>query len=164
MTAAFYEFVTRWEIDAPREMLYELLGTPVNYPVWMKSLNIQVIPISEGDENGVGREDIYHIRAFLPYSLTWKLKCIKARKPFEFLSVASGELKGTGKWTFQQKGTGTFVTFEWKVFANKPFLKRFSWLLRPVFKWNHDWVMQRWEKDLQRETARLKKEIKSIST
>lgn len=161
MDIPYYEFVTSWEMPAPPEMLYDLLADPSRYTSWMKRFSVQVRPVSPGNGEGIGREDIYEVRAFLPYSLRWKLKCVQARRPHEFLSEASGDLAGTGRWSFCKNTSGTLVVFEWKVAANKPFLRRFTWLLRPVFQWNHDWVMKRWERDLREEVERLKTEDQS---
>lgn len=157
-----YEFVTRWCFEASPDLVYDLLSEPLDYPKWMKRLSIQVTSVSKGNTLGIGREDHYELRAFLPYTLRWNLKCTQAERSCRFLSVASGDMEGTGEWTFQPRGNKVDVAFYWKVGVRKPFLRYFSGLLKPVFEWNHNWVMRRWEKDLQMELIR-KKEIKSIS-
>ncbi len=42
----------------------------------------------------------------------------------------------------------------WQVRADKPLLRRLSWLLRPVFAANHNWAMARGEESLKLELAR----------
>ncbi len=163
MDTSLYHFITRWEMDAPQGILFDLLSEPLHYPAWMKSLRIRVSLVTAGNENGIGREDHYELRAFLPYTLRWNLKCIQSQKPHGFRSSASGDMEGFGEWSFQSLGSKTLVQFEWKVKMQKPILRECSGFLRPLFEWNHDWVMRRWEKDLRLEAVR-KKEIKAIST
>jgi hypothetical protein len=35
------------------------------------------------------------------------------------------------------------VRFDWRVFADRPLLRTLTPVLRPVFRWNHDWAIAR---------------------
>ena len=35
------------------------------------------------------------------------------------------------------------MRFDWRVFADRPLLRTLTPLLRPVFRWNHDWAIAR---------------------
>ena len=67
---------------------------------------------------------------------------------------ADGDLQGTGRWTFGQDGPEVVITYDWRVSAAKPLLRRLTWLLRPVFAANHRWAMARGEESLRLELRR----------
>ena len=54
---------------------------------------------------------------------------------------AFGELEGEGEWFFEEKNGITQVQYHWSVFTNKAWMNYLSFLLKPVFKYNHDIVM-----------------------
>ena len=59
--------------------------------------------------------------------------------------IASGELSGRGAWTFSTRGADelTHVRYDWEVDANKVWMRALAPILRPVFEWNHDYVMEK---------------------
>ena len=46
------------------------------------------------------------------------------------------------------------VTYDWKINAEKPLLRYFSFIMKPIFSANHRWAMKQGEKSLQLELAR----------
>ena len=68
--------------------------------------------------------------------------------------TASGDLIGNGRWKFVQDGPEVVITYDWRVSASKPLLRRMTWLLRPVFAANHRWAMARGEQSLGLELRR----------
>ena len=46
------------------------------------------------------------------------------------------------------------ITYDWRISATKPLLRRLSWLLRPAFSANHHWAMKRGEESLRLELRR----------
>jgi hypothetical protein len=42
------------------------------------------------------------------------------------------------------------VSYDWRVRAGKPLIRRFSPIVKPLFRANHTWVMRRGEGALQR--------------
>jgi hypothetical protein len=58
-------------------------------------------------------------------------------------------------WTFVTAGPGTVeVTYDRRIRADKPLLRAFFFLLKPVFSANHRWAMARGEESLRLELAR----------
>ncbi len=56
-----------------------------------------------------------------------------------------GELAGIGRWRlFEQDGEVpvTAVVYEWNVSTTKPWMNLLAPIARPLFEWNHDWVMR----------------------
>ena len=152
--ANVYRFLSRWIFPADPGRIYALISEPLRYPEWWRGVHLQVEELARGAPDGVGRTVRMSVRSFLPYRLTWELRCVEARKPWGLTSEASGDLTGTGKWTLEAQAMGTNVTFEWNVLASRPLLRFGSFLLRPLFKANHDWVMERFERGLRQELAK----------
>ena len=71
-----------------------------------------------------------------------------------FTVKAVGELEGTGVWHFEQDGDFVNVTFDWTVIANKPLIEKLSFILKPIFRSNHNWTMRRGEESLKLELLR----------
>jgi hypothetical protein len=104
-----------------------------------------------------GREGAYdlHTKGWRPYTLRWRLVSTRNERPHRLGITASGDFEGEGLWTLVPNGAGgTEVRFDWRIRAEKPLLRRLSWLLKPVFSANHRWAMARGEESLRRELAR----------
>ena len=55
-----------------------------------------------------------------------------------------GDLSGHGLWTLTPTSSGgTHVRFDWRVHADRWLLRVLSPLLRPAFRWNHNWAIAR---------------------
>ncbi len=54
-----------------------------------------------------------------------------------------GDLSGKGVWTLTPRGDVTHVRFDWRVNADRTFIRVLTPLLRPLFRWNHDWAIAR---------------------
>jgi hypothetical protein len=68
--------------------------------------------------------------------------------------VAEGDFVGRGIWTFEPDNDHVNITYDWKIHAEKPLLKRLSFLLKPIFSQNHLWAMRKGEESLQIELRR----------
>jgi hypothetical protein len=56
---------------------------------------------------------------------------------------AVGELSGVGRWRLYEDDGVTAVLYEWNVSTGKAWMNLIAPLARPIFEWNHDWVMAR---------------------
>ncbi|WP_354188307.1 hypothetical protein [Arthrobacter sp. UYCu712] len=90
----------------------------------------------------------------MPYTLRWTLTVTEPVTSCGFALTARGDLNGTGRWTFEQDGPETVITYDWRVSAAKPLLRRLGWLLKPAFAANHRWAMARGEESLALELRR----------
>jgi hypothetical protein len=73
------------------------------------------------------------------------MRTTRVLKPHLLEGHAQGELAGTGLWRLFEQDGGTPVTavvYEWNVSTTKPWMNLFAPIARPVFEWNHDWVMR----------------------
>ncbi len=71
---------------------------------------------------------------------------------------ASGDFVGRGVWRLHPDemadGLGTHIVFDWQIRADKPLLRWFSPVFKPIFKWNHGWAMAKGFENLRREVER----------
>jgi Polyketide cyclase / dehydrase and lipid transport len=151
-----YHFVTTWRIeDATVQEITDVLADADELPRWWPSVYLDVTTLEPGDENGIGKTVRLFTKGWLPYTLRWSFR-VTAATESGFTLEAWGDFVGRGIWTFRQDGSAVEVTYDWKVRADKPLLRRFSGLLKPVFSANHHWAMKRGEESLRLELQRRK--------
>lgn len=97
--------------------------------------------MADGDQNGLDQVGRYTWRSKLPYDLTFDVRTTRVERPFLLEGEASGELAGTGRWRFYEEAGTTAVVYEWNVRTTKAWMNLFGPLAKPIFAWNHDWVM-----------------------
>ena len=73
---------------------------------------------------------------------------------FGYALAATGDLVGSGRWTFLPTGSDVVILYDWRVRASKPLLQQLTWLLRPAFAANHRWAMASGEESLRLELRR----------
>jgi hypothetical protein len=64
-------------------------------------------------------------------------------RPNSFEVDVVGDLTGHGIWTLTPSDWGVHVHFDWRVIADRPLLRILTPVLRPVFRWNHNWSIKR---------------------
>ena len=109
-----------------------------------------------GDANSVGKKVELYTKGRLPYTLRWNFIVAENRKPHGFTINAFGDFLGRGVWILEQDGDDCSVTIDGKLEAEKPLLKKLSFLLRPIFSFNHRWAIEKGEMSLKLELLRKK--------
>lgn len=137
-----YYFITRWQIRAPVEQVWEAIYNSLEWPQWWKGVR-SVRSIDEGDARGIEGCREYTWRSILPYNLTFKSTLLEREDYKRLYGKASGQLQGEGTWHFFEKDGITYLQYDWKVATTIPWMNAVSFLLKPLFKYNHDVVM-RW--------------------
>src|SRR5207248_242458 len=83
-------------------------------------------------------------RGWLPYKLRFEIETIRREKPSLIEFKASGDFRtDSSKWILASEGSGTHVILDWNPIVEKPVVRLFSSILKPLFEWNHHWTMQR---------------------
>ena len=136
---AAYHFVTRWQIRAPIERVYEALTTPERYAEWWPSI-VAYRSLTPG-LTGVGARAERVVRGRLPYTLRYTTTTTKMDPPREVAYNSEGDLIGRGRFTLEPRDGGTEVTFDWDVRTTGLAMNVLAPLLRLLFSWNHHWVM-----------------------
>jgi uncharacterized protein YndB with AHSA1/START domain len=136
-----YAFLTTWLLESPREPVWDAIYEQKQWPSWWRGVE-EVVEIEPGDDTGVGSHSRLVWRSKLPYDLVFEATTVTVDKPRLIEAEASGELTGTGRWRlFEQDGV-TAVLYEWNVHTTKRWMNALAPALRPVFEWNHNWVMR----------------------
>jgi hypothetical protein len=84
-----------------------------------------------------------HFKGRLPYHLHTRSVIVELDRPRTITADVDGDLRGRGTWTLTPVGDGTHVRFDWQVHADRRLLRMLTPLLRPVFRWNHNWAVAR---------------------
>ncbi len=151
-----YEFVTVWRVAGTVDEVKVALGDAEALPRWWPAVYLSTRVVAAGQPNGVGSEVELHTKGWLPYTLIWTLRITEPITDTGFALSARGDLEGHGRWTFEPDGPEVQITYDWRVSATKPLLRRLGWLLKPGFAANHRWAMARGEESLRLELRRLR--------
>lgn len=154
MPANVYHFVSHWRVTGAIEEVSAILGQAEELPRWWPSVYLGVDVLEPGGERGIGKVVRLHTRGRLPYTLTWSFRVTENREPHGYSIEAWGDFVGHGAWTLTQDGPTADIVYDWQIRANKPLLKWFSPILKPIFSWNHRWAMARGQESLVRELRR----------
>jgi len=148
-----YHFITTWHVKSAIEEVSEIIGDPLGLTNWWPSVYLNVKVLEEGDEHGLGRVVSLYTKGWLPYTLRWDFRVTDVH-PTGFTLVAWGDFDGRGIWTFEQDGEWVNIVYDWKIKAEKPLLRYFSFIMKPIFSANHRWAMAKGEESLKLELAR----------
>jgi hypothetical protein len=145
--------VTRWRVRATVAEVIEVLSDAEDLPRWWPSVYLEVKK----------RGDVIELltKGWLPYKLRWSFRVVETRGD-GFVIEAFGDFVGRGEWHFAQDGDYVDITYDWRIRAEKPLLRIFSAILKPVFAANHRWAMARGEESLVRELARRAANARTI--
>jgi uncharacterized protein YndB with AHSA1/START domain len=145
MAATHFELVSDWHLAAPVERVWALIEKVEDWPLWWRGVE-RVETVRAGDADGVGAVRRLHWKTALPYSIDIEVEVTRVDPRQEIQGVSRGELVGTGTWSFNPEPLGTHVRYCWQVEVTRPWMRRFAWLLRALYAWNHhkimDWGLQ----------------------
>ena len=151
---ADYRFLTIWRVAGTIDEVKAVLGDAQALPRWWPSVYLTVTTVVDAGPDGTGATVDLHTTGWLPYTLRWRLTITEPMTDSGFALSGAGDLNGTGRWTFVQDGPEVQISYDWRVSAGKPLLRRLGWLLKPAFAANHRWAMVRGEESLRLELRR----------
>lgn len=135
-----YIFLDEWDVDAPQAAVFEALADSTTYPEWWRPVYIEVTAEAEPQ---VGQVAQHHFKGRLPYTLRTESKIVRYEPPNVLESHVAGDLTGRGVWTLTPRDGRVHVRFDWVVVADRPLLRYLTPVLRPLFRWNHNWSVKR---------------------
>jgi hypothetical protein len=136
-----YSFLTAWLLDSPRGPVWEAVYDQARWPEWWRGVEKAEL-VRRGENGDVGTVARMVWRSLLPYRVGFDVT-MKRIEPHLLEGEAVGDLTGTGRWRFFEQGGVTAVIYEWDVTTTKRWMNLIAPVARPVFEWNHDWVMAR---------------------
>jgi len=137
---ADYCFVTVWRFGAPLAPVWDLIYDSENWPAWWRGVE-RVERLKDGGADRVGCVHRYTWKSRLPYRLKFDMRLTRVEPLSVIEGEAVGELRGTGRWQFNDGGDVTTVRYDWRVETTKAWMNLLAPLARPLFEWNHDAVM-----------------------
>lgn len=154
MSTNDYHFVDKWRVEGDIREVADILEDALSLSTWWPSVYFEVKELEKSGEDGVGRLISLCAGGWLPYTLRINFRTTESRYPNGFSMDATGDLEGKGIWSLEQDGPFVNVTYDWTIRANKPIIDKLSFLLKPIFRSNHNWTMKRGEESLKLELLR----------
>lgn len=149
-----YHFINHWRVEGTVEEVADIIAEPLEMARWWPAWCLASKEIERGDDNGVGQVINIYAKGWMPYAIRWQMRVIESDRPRRYVIHVSGDLEGQGIWTFRQDGPLVHAVLDWKVRATFPLIRYLSFLLKPLFRSNHFWAMDRGEESLRLELRR----------
>ena len=149
-----YHFVTNWRVKGTIKEVGDILEDAGSLPRWWPSVYLEVKVVEPGDAKGIGKLVTLYTKGWLPYTLRWKFRVTESKWPHGATLEATGDFVGKGVWTLTQEGDSANVRYDWRINAEKPLLRTFSFALKPLFGKHHQWAMARGLESLELELQR----------
>ena len=144
MASNSYHFEDRWQVRFPIEQVWEVLARPEEYPRWWRGVYLSATRL-----DAEGKRVAVVARGWLPYKLRFTIESALQEKPRLIAFRATGDfVTNLSRWVLEPHGDLTAVTLEWNPRVEKPIVKFLSPVLRPLFRWNHEWTMRRGERQI----------------
>jgi hypothetical protein len=145
-----YRLITRWRTEAPVEPAWELIVHSERWPRWWKGVE-SVVEIAPGRADGIGTVRRYVWRSALGYRLHMQITSTRIERLVLLEGEAAGEVRGWGRWHFRSDPRLTEIVYEWDVEIVNRAMRLLSPVARPLFKWNHHYLMTQGARGLARE-------------
>lgn len=159
MSTNDYHFMTHWRVKGTKQQVCDILDDAEALAHWWPSVYLDVKVKEQGNDKGVGKIVELYTKGWLPYTLQWKFVVTQSNAPDGYTIEALGDFAGTGIWTFVQDNDHVNITYDWRIKAEKGLLKHFSFMMKPLFSWNHQWAMKKGEESLKLELLRREQAI-----
>jgi uncharacterized protein YndB with AHSA1/START domain len=138
--ASEYVFIDEWDVEAPQEEVFDALADARTYPDWWRPVYISVDAAGPPE---VGRASEQEFKGRLPYHLKTTSTIVRMERPRELEVEVVGDLTGRGVWTLTPSDGRVHIRFDWRVIADRALLRVMTPVLRPLFRWNHNWSIKR---------------------
>ena len=144
-----YHFEDHWDVPFPMDDVWEVLSRAREFPVWWQGVYLSAEPLDNAKEPRVGARVAAVARGWLPYKLRFTIETVALDKPRLIAFKASGDFEtDESRWLLTPTENGTHVVLDWNPIVEKPIVKLFSPLLKPIFRWNHNWTMVRGQRQI----------------
>ena len=152
-----YHVTTTWEVEAGLQEVAAILREPASLARWWPAAFLAVEP-GVGPDGRRGSAGWVWSKGWLPYTLRFEFDVTELPGAAGVVVRVAGDFEGGCVCTVRDRGSRLDIVFDWKVRVHKPVIRRWSWLLRPVFVANHLWVMARGLESFRLELARRRGE------
>lgn len=142
-----YHFTSHWKINAPITAAELAIYNIDEWHKWWPDLvAAEVVHQSSTYKGSIFRAAW---RSMAGYVLRMEITITSHLPGRQIVFTAEGDLSGSGRWEFRPSDENTSkMQIDWDVQTTKPWMNRFSPVLRPFFRYNHRLVMKRAERGL----------------
>ncbi len=147
-----YAFRDHWRVPGSVERVSELFLDTAQIPQWWPQLS-GVRLLTDGDHVGQRRAFRSRVKGFLPYELEVGFQIVEVQFPWRFRVELLGDLQGSGGGDLRQVGEETSIDLHLTIRVARPLLQVLSFLVRPLLRAQHNWVMRQGELGLRRALA-----------
>lgn len=137
--SAPFHFDSTWRVNAAPDDVWSLLAEVDSWSDWWPGMvgAITGTPNQQRKQSLLGTRVHAQVTSHVGFSLDLGITLTQA-EPGRFVQFsATGDLRGTGQWTFARTGPLTEVSILWCVTTRRPLLR----MLRPLAGWTHSHVM-----------------------
>lgn len=117
-----FRFRTAWRIAAPLPIVWDTIVKSIQYPTWWPGVARVEVLAGQPWPMTVGTKMGYEVQSPL-YTLHYQTELMEYAEHKFIFAHATGDLVGTGKWTFGHEASITEAVFEWQVSLTPPFLR-----------------------------------------
>lgn len=150
-----YYFLNEWTVPDEIDEVWPFIVNGTGYPHWWGMFIEQVTALNDLNADQVGAKAALVARGRLPYRICLTSEVTQVAAP-EMLSIkVHGDLSGIGTWRLTPSAKGTFITFEWIVWADR-LLRLLSPLVKPRLEGNYRGTRRQNENALQKLMRRSK--------
>ena len=149
MSASDFLLVSNWRLAVPRADVWTVLKTPTLWPKWWRFV-ARVDELDHGDSDGVGAKHRVSWTSRLPYRVNLETEVVETQPEQLIRLHAEGDVRGEGCWRLSDLDGGCAAEYTWRVSLDRAWMRVLAPILRPVFAWNHNAVMDEGERGLKR--------------
>jgi Polyketide cyclase / dehydrase and lipid transport len=133
---------SRWRLDATDpDRVWQLLTDVEAWPRWWRHVRRSQVT-RRGSANHVGDIATIDLRSALLYAVRVRVTTTLAEPTRQLEGRTEGDLQGHGTWLIEAADDAVDVTYRLDMVLHRPWMRALSFLLRPLFEWNHFAVMR----------------------
>lgn len=135
-----HTWTSTWHIAAPLPVVWQAILHPEEWPRWWPFV-AEVQLLKPGNEDGVGALRRFTWNTRLPYRIHIVMEARAVEHHRLLAARATGDVRGLGIWRFSAVGCSTRLEYQWHIKLDRPWMRWLAPVATPLFKWNHDRVM-----------------------
>jgi hypothetical protein len=88
-------------------------------------------------------------KGWLPYKLRFTIETLALQRPTLIEFKTTGDfVTDASRWFLKSQANGTSVILEWNPRVEKAVVRFLTPVLKPLFRWNHNWTMERGQRQI----------------